>query len=82
MSLSGKIAHLSTGVNVAATAGGFTVTDAGALFPRAEVSSVVLADGRRAVDVMLVGTLDGGLTFTPAEARAFAAALIERADAP
>jgi hypothetical protein len=75
-----KVVHLSAAVNVPASAGGFTVTGEGALFPFAEVSSVVLAGGGGAVDVAAVGSPDGGLTFTPAEARTFAAAVVAAAD--
>jgi hypothetical protein len=76
-----RIVHLSAPANIPASAGGFTPTDRGALFPLAEVSSVVLAGGGGAVDVAAVGSPDGGLTFTPTEARTFAAAIAAAADA-
>jgi hypothetical protein len=74
-----SVAHLSPASSVPATGGSFTVTDMGALFPRAEVSHVLRADGRRGVDLFLVG--DGpGATFTPTEARMLADALRAEAD--
>lgn len=72
--------HLSTGITVPATAGAFTTTDSGVLFPCVQVAVVTTARNGRAVDVALVGPADGGATFTPAEARRLAAAIIEAAD--
>lgn len=76
-----RVSHLSTGSPVPATAGGARIVDGGALFPYAEVSAVTFADGTRAVDLVIVGAADGGVSLTPWEARRLAAALVERADA-
>ncbi len=74
------VVALSTGTTVPATAGAFTATDSGVLFPCAQVAVVTAAGGARAVDLALTGPTDGGATFTTAEARRLAAAIVEAAD--
>lgn len=71
---------LSPAAHIPATAGGHTVVDGGLLFPCAAVSTVTTVVGRHAVDLELVGTCDGGLELSPAEARALAAVLCAAAD--
>jgi hypothetical protein len=73
--------HLSAGVHIPATAGDFAVHGEGAMFPRAEVSEAIIAASVRGVDLTLVeGDRTVGATFTAAEARRLAWALVDAAD--